>query len=197
MGFFDRLSEPSTPQPIHAKEAEMLNMGKRDEKQSTFDRADYGATNGVVESRASSAGEKTVIGENLSIEGTIRAAEDMVIDGTVKGTIEIKSHQLTVGPKGRVDADIEADSVVVNGRMTGNIVAKNKVHVAKSADFTGQIKSKRISVEDGAYIKASIELDRDDKPQAPARSQSSASSSGMDGVKSAKSEPQKSPVLAS
>ena len=197
MGLFDRLSEPSTSQPINAKEAEMLNMGKREEKQSTFDRADFSSTNGIVETRAASAGEKTVIGENLSIEGTIRAAEDMVIDGTVKGTIEIKTHQLTVGPKGRVDADIEADSVVVNGRMTGNIMAKNKVHVAKSADFTGQIKSKRISVEDGAYIKASIELDRDDKPQAQSRSQSAASLSGAESVKTVKTEPQKSPVLAS
>jgi cytoskeletal protein CcmA (bactofilin family) len=173
----------------------MLSMGKREDKQSTFERADYGPTNGLVETRAASAGEKTIIGEHLSIEGTIRADEDMIIDGTVKGTIEIKSHQLTVGPKGKVDADIDADSVVVNGRMTGNILAKSKVHIAKSADFTGQIKSKRISVEDGAYIKAAIELDRDDKPSAPARP--AAASASSDAMKTIRPEPQKSPVLAS
>jgi cytoskeletal protein CcmA (bactofilin family) len=151
--------------PVTKEEAPMLTMGKRDSNE--FDRGDFGPSSSSSEPAKSSGGvgEKTIIGEHISIEGTIRANEDMVVEGNVKGTIEVKAHQLTVGPKGKVEADVDADSVVVSGRMIGNITAKNKVQVTKNADFSGQIKAKRIAVEDGAFVKASIELEKDDKPQ--------------------------------
>ena len=143
----------------------MLTMGKRES--NDFERADFGPSSSAAETSrgAAATGEKTIIGEHLSIEGTIRASEDVVIEGNVKGTIEIKGHQLTVGSKGKVEADVEADCVVIGGRMVGNVTAKNKVQVTKNADFSGQIKAKRIAVEDGAFVKASIELEKDEKPQ--------------------------------
>jgi len=164
MGMFGRPTNLNLP-PVTQKEADMLTMGKRDA--SDFERADFGLSSGAAETArgAATTGEKTIIGEHLSIEGTIRASEDVVIEGNVKGTIEIKSSQLTVGSKGKVEADVEADSVVIGGRMIGNVTAKNKVHVLKNADFSGQIKAKRIAVEDGAFVKASIELEKDEKPQ--------------------------------
>lgn len=146
----------------------MLSMGKRETNE--FERSDFEQATVARETARPAGGntEKTIIGEHISIEGTIRADEDMVIEGTVKGTIEVKSHQLTVGSKGKVEADVDADSVVIGGRMIGNVTAKNKVQVTKNADFSGQIKAKRIAVEDGAFVKASIELEKDDKPQTPA-----------------------------
>ena len=78
---------------------------------------------------------------------------------------------MIVGSKGKVEADVEADSVVIGGRMIGNVTAKNKVQVLKNADFSGQIKAKRIAVEDGAFVKASIELEKDEKPQQQAAPQ--------------------------
>ncbi|HUI91767.1 MAG TPA: polymer-forming cytoskeletal protein [Chitinivibrionales bacterium] len=107
--------------------------------------------------------EATNIGENISIEGTIRADEDIVIDGTLKGSIEVKSHRLTVGAKGRIEADVIAENVLVGGKMAGAIVARNQVHITANADFTGQVKARRIVIEDGAYIKASIELEKEEK----------------------------------
>jgi cytoskeletal protein CcmA (bactofilin family) len=110
--------------------------------------------------------EKTIIGDKISIEGSIQGKGDLVIDGSVKGSIELEEYHLTVGPKGQVDADIHADNVTISGRMTGNIKASCKVEITKDADFNGEIKAKRISVEDGAYLKAAIELEREPQKKA-------------------------------
>jgi cytoskeletal protein CcmA (bactofilin family) len=144
---------------------DMLKMVGRDDKDAGAPKPTTSFETVASVNSPTHAKGVTVIGEHLSIEGTIRADEDVLIEGAIKGTIEIKAHQLTVGAKGKVEADVVADSVVVSGRMVGNITAKNKVQITKTADFTGQIKAKRIAVDDGAFIKASIELDRDDKHQ--------------------------------
>jgi cytoskeletal protein CcmA (bactofilin family) len=112
-----------------------------------------------------STGGKTVIGEKIAIEGGIRGGEDLVIEGSVKGSIELEKHHLTVGPKGQVEGEIHADNVTISGRLTGNIEALGKVEITQEADFNGEIKAKRISVEDGAYLKAVIELEREGQPK--------------------------------
>lgn len=107
------------------------------------------------------SGQRTIIGEHISIEGDIRGTEDLLIEGSVKGSISLKSHHLTVGPKGKVEAEIDADNVTISGLLVGNIKAKGKVQITREADFTGEIKARRISVEDGAFLKAAIELERE------------------------------------
>jgi cytoskeletal protein CcmA (bactofilin family) len=111
--------------------------------------------------RPETSAENTVIGENISIEGNIRGDEHLVIEGEMKGNIEMEKHNFTVGSKGRVEGEINAQSVRVSGQMIGNIRTKGKVEITKEADFMGDIKAKSISVEDGAYFKGSIELDRE------------------------------------
>ena len=107
------------------------------------------------------ADTKTLIGQNISIEGDIRGEGDLVIEGSVKGSVELEKYHLTVGPKGHVEAEIHAGNVTVSGRLNGNIIALDKVAITKDADFNGEIKAKRISVEDGAYLKAVIELEKE------------------------------------
>jgi cytoskeletal protein CcmA (bactofilin family) len=112
--------------------------------------------------------EKTVIGQHISVEGVVRGKENLVIEGSMKGSIELEKHQVTVGSKGQVEAEIHADNVTISGRLVGNIQAHGKVQITQEADFSGEIKAKRISVEDGAYLKAVIELERgDDKKESP------------------------------
>lgn len=113
---------------------------------------------------------KTIIGEQVSIEGSIQGREDLVIEGAVKGSIRLEKYHLIVGPKGKVEAEIHAGNVTISGRVTGNIRAQDKVDITKEADFNGEIKAKRISVEDGAYLKAVIEVVREEpqKKAAPA-----------------------------
>ncbi|MFA9497480.1 MAG: polymer-forming cytoskeletal protein [Deltaproteobacteria bacterium] len=105
--------------------------------------------------------QKTIIGDQISIEGAIRGKEDLLIEGSVKGSIEVKAHRLTVGVKGQVEAEILAANVTVSGRLAGNVNATGKVEITKEADFSGEIKARSISVEDGAYLKAVIEMDRE------------------------------------
>ena len=105
--------------------------------------------------------DRTIIGDQIYIEGTIRGEEDLLIEGSIKGNIEMKSHHLTVGPKGQVEAEVRAANVTISGKLEGNINATGKVEITKAADFNGEIKAKSISVEDGAYLKAVIELERE------------------------------------
>jgi len=113
-----------------------------------------------------SAEEKTIIGENISIIGDIQGKEDLIIEGSVKGKLELEKHHLTVGSKGHVEGEIHANSVTIGGRLIGNIYALGKVAITKEADFNGEIKAKYISVEDGAYLKAVIELEREPQKKA-------------------------------
>jgi cytoskeletal protein CcmA (bactofilin family) len=110
----------------------------------------------------SSSNSKTIIGEHISIEGTIRANEDLLIQGKLKGSLELKKHHAIIGPQGKVEADIFAESVTISGKVNGKISASGKVSLTKDADFNGQITSRSIAIEDGAFVKATIEMNRND-----------------------------------
>jgi cytoskeletal protein CcmA (bactofilin family) len=101
----------------------------------------------------------TTIGERIEIEGTIRGQENLTIEGSMKGNIELDKNQLTIGSKGRVEGEIQANDVNISGLLKGSIKARGRVQITKDADFLGEIRSKSISVEDGAYFKGMIELD--------------------------------------
>ena len=133
----------------------MLRRTERPKEEEGFSQAAQPAATPIARP------DKTVIGENISIEGDIRGREDLLIQGSVKGSVQLEKHHLTVGPKGQVEAEINADSVTISGQLIGNIKALGKVEITREADFTGEIKAKRISVEDGAYLKAVIELERE------------------------------------
>jgi len=112
-------------------------------------------------SKSTAGEEKTIIGENISIEGSIRGEETLEIEGSMKGKIDLEKHNFRVGPNGRVEGEVNARSVSISGEFKGNIKSLEKVEVTREADFYGEIKAKSISVEDGAYIKGVIELDRE------------------------------------
>lgn len=159
------LQEPT----VSGKELQMLKMGNREEKDTGSDfRHVHESSNAGATSRSS---EETVIGEHISIEGTVLADEDIIIEGRMKGTIETKSHCITIGLKGHIEADVDAQDVIISGMMAGNIIARNKVQINKEADFTGLITAKRIAIEDGAFIKATIELEKEEPKKALASEQ--------------------------
>lgn len=103
----------------------------------------------------------TIIGEHITIEGSIRGEENLVIDGAMKGNVELKNHNFTIGPKGRFEGEIEAQNVSISGDIKGNVKTPGKVQITREADFIGEIKAQNISVEDGAYFKGVIELQRE------------------------------------
>ncbi len=115
----------------------------------------------ISPARHLSSEEKTVIGKQITIEGKVRGKEGLLIEGSVKGSIELAGHHLTVGLNGQVEADIQAENVTISGRVIGNVKALAKVSITKEADFKGEIKAKSISVEEGALLKGSIELEQE------------------------------------
>ena len=105
--------------------------------------------------------QMTTIGQQITIEGNIHGEENLTINGTMKGNIEMGKHNFSIGPKGSVDGEIHAQDVNINGQFKGTINALGRVAVSKEADFNGEIKAKSFSVEDGAYFKGVVELDRE------------------------------------
>ena len=110
--------------------------------------------NGIV------PGEKTSISSSTSIIGNIKAEEHLIINGTIKGNIEIRDYNLFIGPNGNVEGEVHAQNVRIRGHMKGKIEAQGKVEITAEAYFSGNIKSKSISVEKGAYFDALVDLGR-------------------------------------
>src|ERR1700751_2190895 len=106
-------------------------------------------------------GETTFIGPSMVIKGELSCGEDLYIDGQVEGTIDPKGNRLTVGPNGRVKANVNASSVVVQGKLDGNVQASDRVDLKQSAVVTGDIAAQRISIDEGAYFKGRVNIQKE------------------------------------
>ena len=101
----------------------------------------------------------SVVGQSLIIKGEIEAAEDMLIEGRVEGSIHHTAEHLTVGPSGTVNADIDARNLIVQGVVEGNIVGSESVVITDSAHVTGNIYTPRISIADGAQFSGTVDME--------------------------------------
>jgi cytoskeletal protein CcmA (bactofilin family) len=110
-------------------------------------------------SRAPSSRDAAVIGPSIHIDGDVRGEEDLLIEGEVSGTVNLKNNSLTIGPNGKVHADVYAHSIYVDGLCEGDLFGSERVNVRKSATVRGNITSPRVSLEDGAKFKGAIEMD--------------------------------------
>jgi cytoskeletal protein CcmA (bactofilin family) len=106
-------------------------------------------------------GEFAHIGKSVVIKGELSGSEDLYVDGTVEGTIQLQGNNLVIGPNGHVHAEVNAKGVVVAGKMEGNIRASDRVELRKSAVIVGDIVTQRIAIEDGAYFKGKVEIQKD------------------------------------
>ena len=102
----------------------------------------------------------STLGASLEIKGKISGEEDLQIDGKVEGSVALNGQRLTVGRSGNLNSEVWAREVVVYGRLTGNVHASDRVEIKKDGSVTGDITTTRISVEDGAYFKGRIEIER-------------------------------------
>jgi len=101
-----------------------------------------------------------VIGRSVTIKGQIFSREDLTIDGEVEGSVELQEHRLTVGPNGRLRADVKANDIVVLGSIHGNVEATEKIDIRKQAKISGDIIAARLVTADGAYLKGSVDTQR-------------------------------------
>lgn len=109
---------------------------------------------------APAARNLSCLGASLEIKGKISGDEDLQIDGKVEGAIALNGQKLTVGRSGQLNSEIFARDVIVYGNVTGNVHASDRVEIKKDGSVTGDITTARISVEDGAYFKGRIEIER-------------------------------------
>ncbi len=107
------------------------------------------------------------IGKSVVVKGELSGSEDLYLDGEVEGSIELKGHSLIIGPHGRVRANVHARDICVHGKVDGNLHASERVELKKSAVLAGDILTQRIIIEDGAYFKGGVDLQKVEVKEAP------------------------------
>jgi len=100
------------------------------------------------------------IGKSVFIKGELTGDENLTIEGRVEGRIELKDHNLVIGPNGKINAEINAKNVTVIGSVVGNISATEVVEIKSSGSVMGDIRSARISIADGAHFKGSVDMQK-------------------------------------
>src|SRR3954471_10222407 len=100
------------------------------------------------------------IGKSVVIKGELNGSEDLTIEGHVEGTIQLKEHVLTIGPNGKIKAQVFAKSVIVLGEVTGNVTASDKVDIRDNGSVDGDIISPRVAIAEGAHFRGSVDMQR-------------------------------------
>jgi cytoskeletal protein CcmA (bactofilin family) len=100
------------------------------------------------------------IGKSVVIKGELNGSEDLTIEGQVEGKIELRQNVLTIGPNGKIKAQVFAKSVIVLGEVTGNVTATEKVDIRDNGSVDGDIASPRVAIAEGAHFRGSIDMQR-------------------------------------
>ncbi|MGB7844924.1 MAG: polymer-forming cytoskeletal protein [Candidatus Acidiferrum sp.] len=106
------------------------------------------------------------LGSSVHIKGDISGTEDLLIDGSVEGLIQLDERRLTVGPTAKLTADINAKDVVVHGYVKGNVHATGRIEIKKDGSVIGNLTTAEVRIEDGADFKGSLEIVRGDAKEA-------------------------------
>ncbi len=102
----------------------------------------------------------TVIGKSITIRGELSGSEDLFLDGTIEGAITVPEGRLTIGPNGRVKANLVARDVIIFGQVSGNVQATGAVDLRQSATLKGDISAARLAIEENATIQGRADLTR-------------------------------------
>lgn len=129
----------------------------------------------------SRAEEPSTISAGLKIKGEITGTSDLTIDGETQGKVRLTNGRVTVGPSGRVIADIDARDIVVNGTVQGNLKATDSVRLGSSGHVEGSILTARIGIEDGARLRGNVEMIRPGQAQDSAPAQAARAASASNG----------------
>ena len=100
------------------------------------------------------------IGKSVVIKGELSGSQDLTIEGQVDGKIELRQNVLTIGPNGKIKAQVFAKSVVILGEVTGNVTASEKVDIRDNGSVDGDIAAPRVAIAEGAHFRGSIDMQR-------------------------------------
>ncbi len=121
--------------------------------------APAGSTPSPIAPPAKRTGESATIGASIRIKGDLSGDEDLLIQGQIQGTIKLKSHNVTVGPSGRVKADIRGRTIRVDGEVDGNLFGEEEIVIRSSGRVQGNLQAPRVTLENGSSFKGSIDMD--------------------------------------
>ncbi|HYM07814.1 MAG TPA: polymer-forming cytoskeletal protein [Terriglobales bacterium] len=102
--------------------------------------------------------EQATIGRSVVIKGEVSGTESLYVDGRIEGTVNFAEHRVTIGRNGSVAANISAREVVILGKVQGNIQCTDRLDIRSEGSLTGDVVTQRISVEDGAILKGSVQV---------------------------------------
>ena len=157
--------KPETPAGSSVPKQQQAQQNSQQTK-ATIPSANAPAFSGEAKTMApgdsfSNSGSGTArLGSTLHVKGEITGNEDLLIDGSVEGLVQLEDRKLTVGASAKVTADVIAREVVVYGNVKGNLRARDRIEIKKDGSVVGDLTTARISIEDGAYFKGSIEIDK-------------------------------------
>jgi len=100
------------------------------------------------------------IGKSVVIKGELSGSEDLTIEGQVDGKIELRQNVLTIGPNGRIKAQVFAKAVIILGEVTGNVTATEKVDIRDNGSVDGDIAAPRVAIAEGAHFRGSIDMQK-------------------------------------
>src|SRR6476659_5690808 len=108
------------------------------------------------------------IGKSVVIKGELNGSEDLTVEGHVEGKIELRDHVLTIGPNGKIKAQVFAKAVIVLGEVNGNVTATEKVDIRDGGSVDGDIISPRVAIAEGDHFRGSVDMQRKGSPVAAA-----------------------------
>jgi len=159
--------QAAVPAAVKAAEANPLKPVSKYSEETVM------STDAIRPLATSPAGATARLGSSLHVKGEISGNEDLHVDGSVEGLIQLEDRKLTVGASAKLTADVVAREVVVYGSVKGNLRARDRIEIKKDGSVIGDLTTARIMIEDGAYFKGSIEIDRNSseagaEPEKPA-----------------------------
>ena len=104
------------------------------------------------------------IGKSVVIKGELNGSEDLTIEGRVEGTIDLRENVLTIGPNGKIKAQVFAKTVVVLGSVTGNITASEKIDIRDGGTVEGDLAAPRVGISEGAHFRGSVDMQKKQQP---------------------------------
>ncbi len=126
--------------------------------------------------------EMANIGKSIAIKGDLTGNEDLVVEGKVEGKIALPDNELTVGNNGDVSADVHAKSVIVIGKVSGNVSATEKIEVQASGSVDGDVRAPRLIIQEGAVLNGSVEMTKGSGPGSTASAPSPSGSPPLSSI---------------
>jgi cytoskeletal protein CcmA (bactofilin family) len=153
--------KPETPQAAEPESKNFpVNLPPKTSPATTWEGTTTMSTDAMRPLGATADRATARLGPSLHIKGEISGNEDLLLEGSVEGLVQLDERKLTVGATAKLTADIIAREVVVYGTVKGNLRAKDRIEIKKDGSVNGDLTTARIMIEDGAYFKGSIEIDK-------------------------------------